>query len=277
MYLPIDHADNPEWFQDEKLILDQLGRVWDNDEALGLVPGYRDFVLISCNAHSRRFQAICGQSGRPVALKIWSPQGNPVEARARFRHEIEGSEKLVHPRIVEFLGETLDENQMPVAIWRWMENGSLQDFLARGERPAFISEPHQFLQWLAELCGAVAFAHKLGIYHGDLCPAHVLFDQDRMAKLSGFGPAKSKLPVENGTEENGTAGLRQLDLAGLGNLLAQLYAQRGAQVALIEASAPGQLEMQRILRRSRSTFEFGGYADASAMQQDLLSWLDLAL
>jgi serine/threonine protein kinase/DNA-binding SARP family transcriptional activator/WD40 repeat protein len=138
--------------------------------------GRGDFGLV--------FRAYQPSVGREVAIKVVRPElvNQPAFVRG-FEAEARLVAQLEHPHIVSLYDYWRDP-EGAYLVMRWLRGGSLRDALERGPWNA---EPA--LRLLDQLRGALSYAHRQGVVHGDLKPANVLLDEDGNAYLSDFGIA----------------------------------------------------------------------------------------
>jgi WD40 repeat protein/DNA-binding SARP family transcriptional activator len=130
------------------------------------------------------FRAYQPSVGREVAIKIVRPElvNQPSFVRG-FEAEARLVAQLEHPHIVSLYDYWRDP-EGAYLVMRWLRGGSLRDALERGPWNA---EPAMRL--LDQVRGALSYAHRQGVVHGDLKPANVLLDEDGNAYLSDFGIA----------------------------------------------------------------------------------------
>ncbi len=121
---------------------------------------------------------------RPVALKVLTHL-HDAEARARFLREAQLTSGLEHPHVVGCfdVGQDSGRGWLYLAL-ELAPGGSLAERLARGPLA-----PDEAATLVAQLCGAVAYAHARGVLHRDIKPANVLFDREGRPLLSDFGLA----------------------------------------------------------------------------------------
>ncbi len=130
---------------------------------------------------------------RDVAIKVLPPEhGGTPQMRARFKHEARTAARLTHPNIVPLytFGEV---DGLMYFVMGYVSGESLAARLRRDGM--FSSEATRV--FLADLGGALEYAHRQGIVHRDLKPDNILIDADSGAPLlTDFGIAKA--PVAGG-------------------------------------------------------------------------------
>jgi serine/threonine protein kinase len=142
----------------------------------------------------------------PVALKVLHPliRGRP-RAERLFRHEAEVLGKLSHPNIVHYFGLFEHDHELCIAM-ELVQGESLAELLQRANARGGPLPRLPFAQawhYLAQLLGALASLHALGVVHRDVKSANVLIRTDDIAKLTDFGIAR--LPAELAKESGGMA------------------------------------------------------------------------
>jgi len=125
------------------------------------------------------------ETGRLVAVKVLSPQvaENP-QFLQRFRREARVVMALHHPHVVpvEDFGEVGDTAYL---VMPYLKIGSLGDRLAQGPLT-----PAEGGQVLAQITGALEYAHSQGVVHRDVKPSNILLDDEGNALLADFGLAQ---------------------------------------------------------------------------------------
>ncbi|XYH98713.1 protein kinase domain-containing protein [Sorangium sp. So ce1128] len=155
-------------------------------------------------------------SEQPVVLKIMrlSPEDGPAAlARrrvARFLREMRRCARLHHPGIVlPFDAGQTDEGRL-YAVFERVPGQSLAELLsAQGAL-----EPEEARHLMRQVLDALACAHRQGVVHGDLRPAHVMVvpsAAQRSALVLGFGFSAVAAVARAGQEE---APLSGRDLLG---------------------------------------------------------------
>jgi serine/threonine-protein kinase len=127
--------------------------------------------------------------GRRAAVKFLLPDlGDDAETVKRFNREARAASTLSHPNIVEIynFGRTPERNLF--LAMEYIDGRSLTEILKQGPM-----SPRTVCELGAQLCDALALAHKAGVVHRDLKPDNILVRtiNDRLVpKLVDFGIAK---------------------------------------------------------------------------------------
>ncbi|WP_437715652.1 protein kinase [Sorangium sp. So ce448] len=150
--------------------------------------------------------------GQPVVLEVVRilPEGVSGgvarRRRARFLREMGRCARLRHPNIVRLIdaGQT-DEGQLYTVFERWPGQSLAELLSVRGAL-----EPQEARRLMRQVLDALACAHRQGIVHGDVRPAHVMVvpsGAERSALLFGFGFAAVAAGArggEDGARASGT-------------------------------------------------------------------------
>ena len=132
---------------------------------------------------------------RTVAIKILPAHlSDKAAARDRFEREARAISALNHPSICQLYDVgSQDSGQGPIGylVMEYLEGETLADRLARGPLPL-----DQVLKYGAEICEALAKAHRTGVVHRDLKPGNIMVTRSGV-KLMDFGLAKA-LPSADG-------------------------------------------------------------------------------
>ncbi len=124
---------------------------------------------------------------RRVAVKVLRPQyAADDEFVRRFYQEAESAAKLSHPNIVN----TYDvgrEGETYYIVMELVDGPSLAEIIAAdGKLPEPVA-----IDYAAQICNGLAFAHRAGLLHRDIKPANILVTKDDVVKLSDFGIARA--------------------------------------------------------------------------------------
>lgn len=135
----------------------------------------------------------------PVAIKIL--HSDAPHRKQEFLREVEVLSKLHHPHILLLLGACPENGSL---VYEYMENGSLDDHILKGNRRPPL--PWFFRFRIAyEVASGLAFLHNSGpepIVHRDLKPGNILLDRNYTSKIGDVGLAKIMLDIvpDNVTE-----------------------------------------------------------------------------
>lgn len=124
---------------------------------------------------------------RRVAIKVLRPQyASDEEFVRRFYQEAESAAKLSHPNIVN----TYDvgrEGETYYIVMELVDGPSLAEIIAAdGKLPEPVA-----IDYAAQICSGLAYAHRQGLLHRDIKPANILVTKDDVVKLSDFGIARA--------------------------------------------------------------------------------------
>ncbi len=132
--------------------------------------------------------------GREVAIKVLPERvAADPEALARFEREARAVASLSHPNILAIF-DFGSEGGVSYAVTELLEGETLAARIARGPIPT-----EALARVGAEICAALAAAHRKGIVHRDLKPANVILTKSGV-KLLDFGLAKAASPLVAGDD-----------------------------------------------------------------------------
>jgi len=135
---------------------------------------------------ARVYRALDTHLNREVAVKILAPELTHDPARVeRFRLEARRVAALQHPRIVPLLSYGEEGNLFYLVMPFLLR--TLRD-LFQGRRAFPLADVAALV---AEVAGALDYAHDSGIIHRDIKPENILLDDDGHAQLGDFGIAKA--------------------------------------------------------------------------------------
>lgn len=124
---------------------------------------------------------------RRVAIKVLREQyASDQEFVRRFYQEAESAARLSHPNIVN----TYDvgrEGDTYFIVMELVDGPSLAEMIASdGKLPEPVA-----IDYAAQICNGLAYAHRQGLLHRDIKPANILITKDDVVKLSDFGIARA--------------------------------------------------------------------------------------
>src|SRR3954454_20687606 len=125
---------------------------------------------------------------REVALKVLAAEVSALpEYRTRFRREFRAAASIQHPNVIPIFHAGEADGRLYVTM-RYVDGTDLGRMLAGGARLV----PGEAVGLIAQVAGALAAAHALGIVHRDVKPANVLVAGEQ-AVLTDFGLMKNLL------------------------------------------------------------------------------------
>ena len=178
---------------------------------------------------------------RPVAIKVLADGLRDDElAWARLLREARLASQLNHPHIAAIYDLGEEDGRAYIAM-EYVEGLPLADLIPEGGMPM-----EQVERYAAQIAGALAFAHRQGVIHGDLKASNIIVTPEGDIKLLDFGlgrriPRTGRAEISNSSlplaEVGATAGTlsylapevlrgnptsRQSDVWAMGVLLYQM-------------------------------------------------------
>jgi serine/threonine-protein kinase len=124
-------------------------------------------------------------SDRVEAMKVLLPNlAENAELAERFIREIKLQATLNHPNIAALHTALHHENQL-LMLMEFVDGITLEQLVRGG--PLRLEEA---IDYVAQVCDALAYAHAKGIIHRDLKPSNMMLTPDGVVKLLDFGIAK---------------------------------------------------------------------------------------
>jgi serine/threonine protein kinase len=147
---------------------------------------YRLGALLGRGGMAEVYDGFDERLARPVAVKILRPAAaDDTAMRLRFEREARSVARLSHPAVVSVY-DSGDERGRAFLVMERLPGETLADRMRQGPVDQ---------RWLApvaaDVLGALAAAHDLGLVHRDIKPANILLTPDGRAKVADFGIAKT--------------------------------------------------------------------------------------
>lgn len=123
--------------------------------------------------------------GRKVAIKVMKKSlGDNSELFEIFRNEAQSAARLNHPHVAQIYSFGMEKG-LPYLEMEYVSGSSLDSMIASGMKldPAFV------LRVGMEIAEGLKTAEEAGLFHGDIKPDNILFDENMQAKLVDFGIA----------------------------------------------------------------------------------------
>ncbi len=146
------------------------------------------------------FHAMDKELGRHVALKVMKRElGANEEFVESFRHEAQAAAALNHPNVVQIYSFGQVEGQPYIAM-ELVSGGRLDEMIADGEP----FDETRALEIHLQVVAGLKAASDVGLVHGDIKPANILFGQNGEAKVVDFGLASYVGQQQQGGQVWGT-------------------------------------------------------------------------
>jgi serine/threonine protein kinase len=121
---------------------------------------------------------------REVAIKVLPAAGGD-EYADRLLAEARVSGRLVHPHIVGVY-DVGDEDGQLFVVMPYVNGRTLASVIMDAGRPPLAVK----LEWMAQLCDGLAYAHERRVIHRDIKPSNLLIDERGALRILDFGIAK---------------------------------------------------------------------------------------
>lgn len=149
------------------------------------VAGFRVEAMIGRGGMGRVYRAIQLDLGRPVALKVLSPDfADDADFRERFVRESRVAASIDHPNVLPIY-DAGDANGLLYIAMRYVQGSDLRALIQR-EAPL---SAQRSLALLRQAASALDAAHQRGLIHRDVKPANFLITEDHLY-LTDFGIAR---------------------------------------------------------------------------------------
>jgi len=123
---------------------------------------------------------------RKVAIKVMTPSLVTGQGMVeRFKREARTAASLSHPHIIPIYA-VRETGQLLFFVMKYVEGRSL-DTVIREQGPLPIPLVQAIM---AQVGGALGYAHRRGIVHRDMKPANIMLDDEGWAVVTDFGIAK---------------------------------------------------------------------------------------
>ncbi len=131
-------------------------------------------------------QAYDENLGRFVAIKVMRAELHADEKFVEsFLREARAAAQLNHRHVVQIYSVNVMKGR-PYIVMELLDGGRLDEMIAKGGP---IGE-QRALEIGAEVAQGLAAAAEIGLVHGDIKPANILFDRNGSAKVADFGLAR---------------------------------------------------------------------------------------
>jgi serine/threonine-protein kinase len=134
---------------------------------------------------------------RPAAIKLLLKQSASENDFARFEREVQLTSRLAHPNTISIFDYGRTADGVFYYVMEFLDGMDLER-LVREDGPL---EPGRAIHVLAQVCGALAEAHLMGLIHRDIKPANIVLterrDEPDVVKVVDFGLVKTLEPTQS--------------------------------------------------------------------------------
>lgn len=131
------------------------------------------------------FQAYDAKLGRQVAIKVLgSVLGSDTAAMDNFLREARAAAQITSPNVVSIY-QVGEDNGVPFIVMELISGGQLDKMIEDKPLPEL-----QALEVCRHAARGLSAAQEIGLFHGDIKPENILFDQHGIAKIADFGLAQ---------------------------------------------------------------------------------------
>jgi serine/threonine protein kinase/CHASE1-domain containing sensor protein len=127
---------------------------------------------------------------RPAAIKLLLKKTATEGELARFEREVQLTSRLAHPNTISIFDYGRTAEGVFYYVMEYLDGMDLER-LIREQGPI---EPSRAIHILAQVCGALAEAHLMGLIHRDIKPANIVLterrDEPDVVKVVDFGLVK---------------------------------------------------------------------------------------
>lgn len=137
-----------------------------------------------------------------VAIKVLNDfLCSDPQAVERFKKEAKSARRLTHPNIIRIY-DFMEIDGRQLISMEYVEGEDMKKILSR--HMTFCED--MVINYLRQICSALAYAHSMGIVHRDIKPANIMIDERNQVKVADFGIAKvlDAAATNNGTMIMGT-------------------------------------------------------------------------
>gem|GEM_PF-6596897 len=155
------------------------------EELSAMLPQYEISRLIASGGMGAVYAGMQRALERPVAVKILPPEAaRDHESIGRFRTEAKAMARLIHPNIPAVYDFDVSSGYCYL-VMEFIDGWNVHQLITQKKL-----NPSLTYQLVAQVCGALHFAHQRGIVHGDIKPSNLLVTPDGTVKLADFGLAQ---------------------------------------------------------------------------------------
>ena len=142
--------------------------------------------LLGAGGMGAVYQALDQQLGRYVAIKVMKKaMGDDPHFVENFLREARAAAALNHRNVVQIYSCGQEKGQ-PYIVMELVSGGRFDEMIATGN----VLDEVRVLEIGIDVAEGLRAANDIGLIHGDIKPANVLFDKEGVAKVADFGLAR---------------------------------------------------------------------------------------
>lgn len=122
---------------------------------------------------------------KTIRLDFVNDPDEMAELKDRLFQEARAAGKLSHPNIVTIY-DVGSEGPLQYIAMEYLEGRTLEDMIAKKTKFNY----RIIAQIIVQICGALEYAHNMGIIHRDIKPANIMVRSDYRIKVMDYGIAK---------------------------------------------------------------------------------------
>ncbi len=121
-----------------------------------------------------------------VAIKVLSPQfASNQNMKSKFLSEAKIQAQLLHPNVVNIMN-FIEEEDETYLIMEYIDGETLEELLQRKNKLSIDEAMHISRGILS----ALNYMHSKGLAHRDIKPSNIMFNKDKVVKVTDFGITK---------------------------------------------------------------------------------------
>ena len=156
-----------------------------DDEVFPIIEGFEFIRLLGGGNYSTAYLVFQSGLKRTVVLKVFHTDAMSENQRRMFLQQISNVGKLNHPNILGFIDAGVTENSCYVAM-QYAPQGTLATLLT--QFPDGIAEADAE-KYILAVCDAMVHASEFSLFHGDISPSNILFNENSLPTIADLGLA----------------------------------------------------------------------------------------
>lgn len=141
--------------------------------------------------------------------------------------QIEILSSVLHGNLARLLGCCIDLAYMPLVVYEYPENGTLEEHLHQRREPKTGLDWHRRLNIVAETANVLAFLHyeiSPPVFHRHLKSGSIFLDENLSVKIAGFGLLIPSPRDSQKSHESSTTRFQKNDVCDMGMVLLEIIA-----------------------------------------------------